>query len=85
MADFLSLEWSEQIVGVEASVEGDRVQVRRCFVLDRADAPPEQDALADWLKAALEEEGVTARQAVVSLPRQDVVDTQPRTPSGLQR
>jgi len=73
MADFLSLEWSEKIVGVEASVQDDRVQVRRCFVLDREDAPQEQGPLSEWLRAALDEQGVTARQAVVSLPRQDVV------------
>ena len=72
MANFLSLEWGEQIVGVEASVQRDSVQVQQSFVLDRSEIPEGTEA-GDWLRAALAELGVSAKQAVVSLPRQDVV------------
>ena len=72
MADFLSLEWGEQIVGVEAAVNGESVQVRRSFVLDRSEIPEGTEA-GEWLKESLAELGVSANKAVVSLPRQDVV------------
>ena len=69
MADFLSLHWGEQVVGVEASVSSSgEIHVGSMLTANR-----EPGGNEDWLASAMSAAGVSARHAFVVLGQKDVV------------
>jgi len=76
MPDIIALDWGRRLIGVEASVTRDRVSVRRTLELDwpeELDPADDADAAGAWLGEQLRSAGVTARTAVVNVPRTDAV------------
>ncbi len=73
----LAIDWEKnQLCGVEADVSRGRVKIKRCFTLTwPEDINPMQspEAAGEWLKGQLAEAGVSDRQAIVALPREDAV------------
>ena len=87
MADFLALDWEEDgVLGVDASVQRNHVSIRSSFQLawpEGLDLAKDHEQIGLWLKRELESRGVLARQALVSLAREDAVVRQlelPNTP-----
>ena len=87
MADFLALDWEEDgVLGVDASVQRDRVTVRSTFQLAwpaELDIATNHEQVGEWLKGELAARGISTRQALVSLAREDAVVRQlelPNTP-----
>ncbi|MBW3542674.1 MAG: hypothetical protein KY476_20615 [Planctomycetes bacterium] len=77
MPDYLALDWeTHRIAGIDAQVSKGRVRAVRLFKLDwpeglgPTDKPAEAGA---WLKGELAKRGASARQVLVSLPREDAV------------
>ena len=68
MPDVLAIHWERKRLRViEASVGG-ALRVSQCFVIE----VPEL-AAPGWLHEALRKHGVTAKQAIVSMPREDAI------------
>ena len=87
MPDFLALtRESDQLCGLEAHVSGDKVRVKKCLCLrlpEQTDAPQEPGEVGRWLKEELTRAGVTAKQLLMTLPRENAVVRQlelPNTP-----
>jgi hypothetical protein len=76
MSEYLVIEWwRDEIRGLEASVAGSRVSIRRQFQFQRPDDVDLSDpaSAGAWLGTQLLEARVQARQALVVLPSEDVV------------
>lgn len=77
MADILALEWENtQVCGVEASVGRGKVSVDKCFQLKwpEGTSPADQPMQSGrWLKDELARLGVIAKEAFISLPREEAV------------
>lgn len=78
MSDFIALEWENtQVCGVEASVSrGGKVRIDKCFALKWPEGtnPAEQPQQSGrWLKEELARLGIVAKQAIISLPREEAV------------
>ena len=77
MADFLALDWEQhQVCGLEAHVEKDHVRVRSCFVLrwpDGTSPAKNPDQAGKWLREQLQQHGVSSKQTLISLPRDETV------------
>ncbi len=77
MADLLAIDWGhEQLCGVDAGAGKGNARAEKCFVLTWPDEmnPVEQpDEAGAWLKAQLEEQGISTKQVVVTLPRESTI------------
>jgi Tfp pilus assembly PilM family ATPase len=77
MPDYLALDLHQsQLVGVAAHVNPQRVRVQQCIALDWPDELDRWSLPAEaglWLKEAIQREGISAREVLVSLPREEVV------------
>lgn len=77
MADYLAIDWEKrQLCGVEGDVSKARLRIKRCFRLvwpEDLDPAKEPQRAGEWLKRELQELGVSSRQCLVTLPREDVV------------
>jgi Tfp pilus assembly PilM family ATPase len=68
MPDILAIHWDKRRLRVVEASIGSTVRVVQSFAVDVADPPK-----SGWLREALRRQGVTARQAVVCLPREDAI------------
>ncbi|HUG91230.1 MAG TPA: hypothetical protein VML55_10370 [Planctomycetaceae bacterium] len=77
MSDFLAFDWDRhQLSCVVAHVSKSRVRVEQCFRLtwpDGLDPDAAPERAGNWLKDELRRRGVSARQVLVSLPREEAV------------
>lgn len=76
MSESLAIEWGERLVLLQGKVSGRNVQARQAAVLEwpeEIDAAQAPEAAAQWLKGELISHGFTAKQVLVSLPRDQVV------------
>lgn len=85
MPDYLAIDLEQrELCGVEAAVSRGNVKVRRAFRLERpADVFAREDVqeAGRWLGGELRRLGVSARQVLVSLPREDAVVRQLELPN----
>ena len=76
MPDVLAIHWERRRLRViEASI-GSSVRVLQGFTIDVPEAPS-----ASWLRDALRKQGVTAKQTIVALPREDAILRQLELPN----
>lgn len=77
MSDSLSIEWGDnRLVLLQGKVAGAHVNAKKTAVLTwPAEIDPNQNSeqAAEWLKGELTANGFSAKQAIVSLPRESVV------------
>lgn len=77
MSDSLAIEWSsERLVLLQGRAAGNHVSAKQAAILEWPEGINPLDAparAAEWLKGELSSHGFTAKQAVVSLPRETVV------------
>lgn len=77
MSDFLAIDWEQQqLCGIAADAGADRVRVHNCFRLvwpDGIDPVADPAGGGRWLKEQFQSLGVSAKQCLVTLPREDVV------------
>lgn len=84
MSDCIAFDWEKhQLSGLDADVSKDQVRVRQGFQISwpqelDCNANPEQ--AAQWLQKELRQLGIRGRQALVSLPRDEVVVRQLEVP-----
>ncbi|MBI1315003.1 hypothetical protein GC176_27240 [bacterium] len=75
MADFLALDWeADRICGVQADVSRSSVKIQNSFsgvIPEEAIGQPER--IGTWLQTQLKRHGISARQTIVSLPREEVI------------
>ena len=76
MPDILAIHWERRRLRMVEATIGNAVRVSRGFVIDIPEPAP-----AGWLRDALRRHGVTARQAVVCLPRENAILRQLELPS----
>lgn len=68
MPDVLAIHWDKKRLRiVEASI-GSTIRVLQSFVIDVPETPSNR-----WLREALKDRGVSARQAIVCLPREEAI------------
>ena len=68
MPDILAIHWDKKRLRVVEANIGATVKVAQCFAIDIPDPPS-----PNWLREALRRQGVTARQAIVCLSREDAI------------
>ena len=68
MPDVLAIHWDKRRLRVVEASIGSTVRVVQSFVVDIPDPPK-----SGWLRDALRRKGVTARQTIVCLPREDAI------------
>ncbi|MFK7819830.1 MAG: hypothetical protein AB8G99_14005 [Planctomycetaceae bacterium] len=77
MSDSLAIEWGdERIVLLQGKTSGKHVVARKALVLswpEEIEPSRAPDQAAQWLKGELTSHGFSAKQAIVSLPRETVV------------
>ncbi|MHC4877638.1 MAG: type IV pilus biogenesis protein PilM [Planctomycetota bacterium] len=75
MAEFLALDWeADRICGVQADVSKSLVKIQKSFSgVIPEDAVGQPERVGAWLQTQLKEHGITAKQVVVSLPREEVI------------
>lgn len=74
MTDVIAIDWeSHRISGIQADVSRGSARIQKCFTLPVAKGTLEGEAAGLWLKGELQRQGTTARQLMVSIPREDVV------------
>lgn len=76
MTDFVAIDLeAHRVCGVEATVEPSSVRINRSFSLDVPESAQGEDsqALGEWLRSELKQARVSTSQAVVSLPREEVI------------
>lgn len=77
MSDFLALDWEHrQICGLDAEVTSTGVRVRKAFAMTWPEGKsPDVDvpAAGSWLAEQFATLGLTAKQVLVTLPREDAV------------
>lgn len=84
MPDFLAIDWEQDgLYGLDASVQKDRVRVRKSFRLkwpEGLDVSANPQQAGEWLGGELKQLGVTAKQALISFAREDAVVRQLELP-----
>ena len=75
MAEILALDWeTDRICGVQADVSKSSVRIQKSFSgVIPEDAIGQPERVGAWLQTQLKEHGISARQAIVSLPREEVI------------
>jgi hypothetical protein len=77
MPDYLAIDWEQkQLCGLVADVGSGSVRVSKCFTLTWPDGltPAESPVEAgEWLKKELRELGISNKEAIVTVPREDAV------------
>ncbi len=75
MAEILALDWeADRVCGVQADVGKSSVKIQKSFSgVIPEDAIGQPERVGAWLQTQLKEHGISARQAIVSLPREEVI------------
>lgn len=75
MTEFLALDWeTDRICGVQAEVGKSSLKIQKSFSsVIPEDAVGQPERVGAWLQTQLKEHGISARQAIVSLPREEVI------------
>jgi Tfp pilus assembly PilM family ATPase len=85
MSDFLAFDWERRELSCAvAQVSRSRVRIEQCFRLawpKDIDSEAEPDRAGNWLKEELRRRGVSAREVLVSLPREEAVVRRLELPS----
>lgn len=84
MAELLALDWQKkEIIGIEGQANRNKCTAKRCFRLPipeelQDNATPQE--VGEWLRAQLATHQVSTKQAIVLLPREEVVVRQLQLP-----
>ncbi|MFP6762246.1 MAG: pilus assembly protein PilM [Planctomycetaceae bacterium] len=74
MADIIALDWdATHVCGVQADVAPGSLNVQKSFSFDIPEGFASPAELGPWLLTELQQNGISARRVLVSIPREDVV------------